>query len=393
MPDTRMIDSLKEEIGKSHQIRENESKSNVAYLKDDVGDEARKESTLSLDVIEVIAKHLNDVLDYLHFRASNKLLHLAAPPIQWRSSSSMSMSRFDDLSMCPLFVFSEKDKVFTFVHPKHGLKYKTLIKFPQDKQWNPYSEICCSKDGWLLLVVPSTPFQVFFNPFTKEVLQFPFHHKGIWNIKCFGMSHSPASSDCVTVEFIKGTSTLTTVYIHFWEHGYRHFMLEGKNFPLYNISPAFHNGLFYFLSITGKLGVIEATTEKIRWKVLEELQAPCSSLFNNFLVECDGNLLSVFESPFAKGVQVFKLNEPTMTWMKVESLENHMLFVGRTSFSVVANIPGMENKIYFPRFYGNSVVFYSLETNNYHTFQNDEVVNFHHMREHLNGTWIQPRWH
>ncbi|WJX26941.1 hypothetical protein P8452_15809 [Trifolium repens] len=78
-------------------------------------------------------------------------------------------------------------------------------------------------------------------------------------------------------------------------------MLEGKNFPLYNISPAFHNGLFYFLSITGKLGVIEATTEKIRWKVLEELQAPCSSLFNNFLVECDGNLLSVFESPFAKG--------------------------------------------------------------------------------------------
>jgi hypothetical protein len=85
-------------------------------------------------VIEVIAKHLNDVLDYLHFRASNKLLYLAAPPIQWRSSSSMSMSRFDDLSMSPLFVFSEKDKVFTFVHPKHGLKYKTLIKFPQDKQ-------------------------------------------------------------------------------------------------------------------------------------------------------------------------------------------------------------------------------------------------------------------
>jgi hypothetical protein len=129
-----MIDSFKEEIGKSHQIRENESKSNVVYLKDDVGDEARKESTLSLDVIEVISKHLNDVLDYLHFRASNKLLHLAAPPIQWRSSSSMSMSRFDDLSMCPLFVFSEKDKVFTFVHPNHGLKYKTLIKFPQDKQ-------------------------------------------------------------------------------------------------------------------------------------------------------------------------------------------------------------------------------------------------------------------
>jgi hypothetical protein len=60
----------------------------------------------------------------------------------------------------------------------------------------------------------------------------------------------------------------------------------------------------------------------------------------------------------------------------------------------VANIPGMENKIYFNRFYGNNVVFYSLETNNYHTFENiDQVVNFHDVREQLNGTWIQPRWH
>ncbi|KAK2447605.1 hypothetical protein QL285_006946 [Trifolium repens] len=92
-----------------------------------------------------------------------------------------------------------------------------------------------------------------------------------WTKKCF-YRHSPTSSDCTTVEFIKGISTLTTVYIHFWEHGYRHFTLEDKKFPLYNISPAFHNGLFYFLSITGKLGVIEATIEKIRWKDLRSFK-------------------------------------------------------------------------------------------------------------------------
>jgi hypothetical protein len=103
--------------------------------------------------------------------------------------------------------------------------------------------------------------------------------------------------------------------------------------------------------------------------------------------------LAVLESSLGKGVRVFKLDESTMTWMKVESLKNHMLFVGNTSFSAVANIPGMENKIYFPRFYRQRVVFYSLETNNYHTFENDKAVNFHHVREHLNGTWIQPRWH
>ncbi|WJX27119.1 hypothetical protein P8452_15974 [Trifolium repens] len=393
MPDTGMTDTLKEEIGKSHQIREKESTCNVVYLKD-AGDKAHTKFALPLDVVEVIAKHINDVLAYLQFRACNKLLCLAAPLIQWRSSSSMSMPRFDDLSMCPLFVFSEKDKIFTFVHPKHGLDYKNIINFPQGERWNLNSEICCSKDGWLLLVaVNNTSFQVFFNPFTKEVFRLPIFHKRIWNIRCFGMSDSSTSSKCVIVELVKGLSTVTTAYINFMERGYEHFTFESRTFPHYNISPAFHNGLFYFLSITGKLAVIEVTKENIRWKVLEELQAPCSTCFNNFLVECDGNLLSVFESDFAKGVQVFKLNESTMTWMKVKSLKNHMIFVGKTSFSVVANIPEMENKIYFPRFYGKNVVFYSLETNNYHTFKSDEVVNFHHMREYLNGTWIQPRWH
>ncbi|MCI10887.1 F-box protein, partial [Trifolium medium] len=177
MPDTGMTDTLKEEIGKSHQIREKESICNADYLKD-AGNKVHTKYAVHLDVVEVIAKHITDVLDYLQFRASNKLFRLAAPRIQWRSSSSMSMSRFDDLSMCPLFVFLEKDKVFNFVHPKHGLDYKNIINFPQG-------------------------FQVFFNPFTKEVLQLPFWNKQIWHIRCFGMSDSPTSSECVIVELAK----------------------------------------------------------------------------------------------------------------------------------------------------------------------------------------------
>ncbi|KAL5097265.1 hypothetical protein RYX36_001592 [Vicia faba] len=358
-------------------------------------DKAHNEYALPIELLEVIAKHINDVLDYLSFRATNKFLRLAAPPIQWRSSSSMSMSRFDDRSMCPLLVFS-KDKVFTFVSPKHGLEYKYIKKFPQDEVWSLNSEICCSKDGWLLLVSVDGTFKVFFNPFTKQVLSFPFWGTGTRNTRCFGMSHSPTSFQCVTLEFVKGfsVSSLTKGYVHHLLEGRNGiFTFEDKEFTLRNVSPAFHNGLFYFLSKTGKLAVVQATRENYSWKVLEELQAPCSSYLNNFLVECDGNLLSVFECPLPNGVQVFKLNESTMTWIKVESLKNHMLFVGKTSFSAVANIPGMENKIYFPRFYGQNLVFYSLETNNYHTFQNDQVVNFHDVREHLNGRWIMPRWH
>jgi hypothetical protein len=68
-----------------------------------------------------------------------------------------------------------------------------------------------------------------------------------------------------------------------------------------------------------------------------------------------------------------------------------MLFVGKTSFSAVAKISEMENKIYFSRFYDQSIVFYSLETKKYHTFEN-EVVNFESVREAHNCSWIEPRW-
>ena len=374
-----MTSTLKEETEKARQTREKESVCDAVKSKDAVL-KAHDESALPLDVVEVIAKYLNNVLDYLHFRASNNLFRLAAPPIQWRSSS-MSMSRFDDLSMSPLFVFSATEKDFTFVHPKHGLAYKYIINWPQG--WYSYSEICCSKDGWI-----SNKFQFFYNPFTKKLLSHPRlrYRKEIKNTRCFGMSHSPTSSECIAVELDR------EVKVHDPFNG-AVILYDCREFPVYNISPVFHNGLFYCLSMKGKLGVIEATREKINWKEIEGPQAPYNKHFNNFLVECDGNLLAVLESSLGKGVRVFKLDESTMTWMKVESLQNHMLFVGKTSFSAVANIPGMENKIYFSRFYGQNVVFYSLDTNNYHTFENDEVVNFHHMREHLDGCWIQPRWH
>ncbi|KAK2447570.1 hypothetical protein QL285_006913 [Trifolium repens] len=257
MPEARMTSTLKEQIGKAHQVRGRECICDVVHSK--ATEDKAHILSFPQDVIEEIAKHINNVLDYLHFRASNKLLRLVAPPIKWRSSSSMSMSRFDDLSMCPLFVLSEKGKVFTFVHPKHGLEYKNIIKFPQDQDgiWNV--EICCSKDGWLLLTAVNQEYQVFFNPFTKEVLPL---HKPIWNIKCFGMSHSPTSYKCVIVELNERyeRSTIRTAFLHYLSKGRcRLIKYEDEKFPIFNVGPTFHNGIFYFLNITGNLAVMEVT--------------------------------------------------------------------------------------------------------------------------------------
>jgi len=137
-------------LRKTHQSRERESICDVVQAKD-AGGESHDESALPLDVV-----------DYLHFRATIELFRLATPQIQWRSSSSMSRSRFDDLSICPLFVSSSNDRVFTFLHPKHGLEYKYTINFPQVEPWCMNYEICCSKDGWLLLVAVNKTFQFFY---------------------------------------------------------------------------------------------------------------------------------------------------------------------------------------------------------------------------------------
>lgn len=348
-----MTDTLQENIGEGHKMSDNESKRLEIDLKENEG-RTFDEYSLPSDVLEVIAKRLN-VIDYLHFRATNRLFRLATPSIQWRSSSSMSMSRFDDLSLSPLFVFSDMDTVFTLVHPKHGLKYKYIINLPQDNlnakigNLKMGCEICYSVDGWILLLSGVESYPFFFNPFTKKMLSVTSGPRAIRHI----------------------TQTM--------------------NIPLYNISIAFHNGLYYYLTRIGVLGFVEEIAGRYeRWNEFA-CQVPCTAYINNFLVECDGNLLSVFEGPYGKWVQVYKFNESTMTWIKVENLQNHMLFVGRTSFSAVPNISGMENKIYFPRLYDQNILFYSLESNSYHTFEN-EVVNFHNVRQHLNSSWIVPRW-
>ncbi|RHN67243.1 hypothetical protein MtrunA17_Chr3g0100641 [Medicago truncatula] len=89
----------------------------------------------------------------------NSLFRIGAPPVQWRSYSDIHALQFDDHSLCPLLVFLDKDNVLTFVHPKHGLKYKYTIKLPKvnflegkaydDVPLNSDCEICYSKDGFI----------------------------------------------------------------------------------------------------------------------------------------------------------------------------------------------------------------------------------------------------
>ena len=128
--------------------------------------------------------------------------------------------------------------------------------------------------------------------------------------------------------------------------------------------------------------------------VLENPQKPCCNPSKqNYLVECEGELLSVF---VGKQVQVFRLSRSTMVWERVGSLGNHTLYLNSSSaLSAVAKTRKTEEKIYFPRYYGLSdFLSYSLRTGMYHSSVNEgSLKDYECPSEKLIFCgWIVPKW-
>ena len=115
------------------------------------------------------------------------------------------------------------------------------------------------------------------------------------------------------------------------------------------------------------------------------------------LAECDGQLISVFIGDFGKWVRVFKLNQSTMVWERVENLGNRTLYISRSSaLSTVAKNSKLENKIFIPRFCGEDIVSYSLSTGMYHYSNGCEdgsMKDYQGTRKLLLCGWIEPRWY
>lgn len=336
------------------------------------------------ELFELIFRRLCFV-DYLHFRATCKWFHSVAPSIQWR----MASQRFENISLSPWLTFLEKDGACAFIDPRCGDKY--FISLPQALKES--NVLCGTKHGWLLLIVDDeSPF--LFNPFTRVILPLPFSDSSIETCTSIGISSPPGLSECVLVVILKKKVGFCMLGDEVWTEKF-----IKTDFLIDDNSPVFYRGAFYCLGQKGNLAILKLNNEgqegtfAVTFDVLTKPKPPCTGYIQNFLVECDGELLSVFVGPFGKWVLVFKLNESKMTWIRVESLGDYMLFLSsKSSFSAKAQTPGMENKIYFPRFCGQSIVFYSLETCKYQSFQSEDVVDFYSSREKLDCCWIEPGW-
>ncbi|CAL5440398.1 unnamed protein product [Camellia sinensis] len=251
-----------------------------------------------------------------------------------------------------------------------------------------------SNNGWLLMSRGECS-MFFFNPFTNAKIDLPDLPE-CYYFDTISFSSVPTSSDC-TVFGILGLFNDIAWFssISRGEESWTWAKVDSNlNFQPSHTNPVFYNEVFYCLGQDCNLGVFNPKEEDSSWTVLDGPKKPrgCDSVYESYLMECDGKLLSVFVGNRGRGVSVYTLDESEMAWQRVTDLGSKMLFVSHTtSFSSTKVVEGMENKIYFPRFCGKDGVFYCLATNRYGSFcSNVRKKDLRGTEEQLHCSWIEP---
>ncbi|KAG8386110.1 hypothetical protein BUALT_Bualt03G0114900 [Buddleja alternifolia] len=304
-------------------------------------------------------------------------LQLDVPPIN-------SLSRSETNVSFPLLMFPHKGRnVYNFVDPIANHTY--FVKIPEILK---DTTIRYSDHGWL--VMSRIRAIHLYNPFTGDVIS----TKTMYENSFLLVSKPSGGSDShfVAVSFHINN---VDVDIHYprTDKLIRRKLQSNKEFiPTYNI-PTFFKDAFYYIDENGSLGKLRVEEENCTWEVMEQTRKPCNTFHQIFLVECGGELLSVFIGSAGKWVLVCKLNASKNAWEIMTSLSNYNLYLSRcSSFSVMAS-PGAGNKIYFPRFRGGGIVFYSLDTGKWHSYgSQDSSNNFYDTKLMLDSCWINPSW-
>ncbi|XBI16577.1 hypothetical protein VPH35_058813 [Triticum aestivum] len=123
--------------------------------------------------------------------------------------------------------------------------------------------------------------------------------------------------------------------------------------PSPSCNPVFHGGLLYLLGQDGRLAVYDQRTHDQGFEILEKPRSFGFECEDSYLVESDRDeLMAVLVGLRGPPVSVVKLNEHTMEWEKVESLEGSVLFTGTlTTTMKKTGARWMRDRIFLPRLF------------------------------------------
>ncbi|KAK2994921.1 hypothetical protein RJ640_004475 [Escallonia rubra] len=351
---------------------------------EELADEVRDWAVLPTDI-------LNLIISRLYFPAEISRFHGVCTA--WKSVPAPLVRSQWLMSKPPI------GTRLNFFHPLYCKPYS--MEIPELE----FAKVRFSKDGWLLMSDGDINF--FYNPFTRakvELPNLPQGYNGLFKNNRFKMmtfTAPPTSSDCAVFGVNSLFDEVICISTIVRGEGSWKICRFQNNVPMFPspCSPVICNGLLYCLGRDGKLGVFDR--EEGKWTVLDKPEkAPFNSVYENFLMECEGDIMSVFVGTegfkrCAK-VSVCRLDRLKMEWQEIKELGDKMLFLSdSTCLSATSHIPGMENKIYFPvlpRLHGRYGVFYTLATGMHQTFGIDFwSTDLGDTRELLNCSWIEPR--
>lgn len=311
---------------------------------EDNGRECRPWSDLSIDILHIIARQL-DIVDHVSFRAVCK---------NWREIQGFPLVKTPWIMGHSWAIDENVYSLCSFSRPTANWSHVTRNKFDREGFRDLRgASICASKYGWLLLQKSSLSF--FYNPYTNSIIKLPNLNIS-FNRTTF--SSVPSSPDCFCFA-IESSKDSIKIYIHVCQpsdHEWTTFEKHGIGRAVEDV--VYTDGTFYCVFRGGVLGAFDLAG--CEWRLLNILSIPEASFwFRAHMIEYHGQLWLVCPS---NRFEVYQFNWLTKNWMKTDTLGCHALFLGCTSFMVLAEgeTSSFADKIYY---HTDSVSYcYSMET-------------------------------
>lgn len=202
----------------------------------------------------------------------------------------------------PLEQVSPTGPLYIFIDPLRCQTYQD--RFPELKN----HRIFYSRDGWLLVRDYYYPSGFFLNPFTRDRINLP---SGLGHYIAFSVA--PTSSSCVVIS-LKQLCYKSSIVIDTWRPGetvWTTHCFENQLPECKWTLCVFSNGMFYWLSANGYLGVFDPSRET--WNIL--LVKPCPADFSRpvMMTEHEGDIYVMYRSN-RSDQPVFKLNLERKIW-------------------------------------------------------------------------------